>query len=254
MAKPKQPTKKPPKKHLPAAKAQGNAGASPAPKPEKKKKASGGAATRALELAKQAEAEARKNQADGYATFQQALALAPDDETRAKVLLRWGGGKVEHDEVTPAVALCDLYELTKTGALTKRTLATALERVAHAWPLATSDRSREALANLLASRKLDRHAMRLDACQRWLALDNPPSMYTVFIVHSLIEEMLAAQKPKDGLDLYATWTPTFVHAHKERLIDDYTLRDSWYSSVARALSMAGLKKESRKVRKVYEAL
>lgn len=207
---------------------------------------------RAVRMAKLAAAECRASTKAGHDTFQKALKLAPDDETRALVLLEWIG--VEHDQVTPAVALLDIYELAKGGKLSDKTASAALERVAHAWPLATRAPSRKAQEKLLATRGIERNAMVLDACQRWLELNDKPSSEMVLVVGTLADQLFSAGRSKEALGLYAKWTPTFVKANKAGTIDDHTLRESWYSGQMTTLSLNGFEKEEKKIRKIYDSL
>ena len=100
------------------------------------------AADRALRTATLAKAQNEAKTTDGYDTFQKAVKLAADDHTRAQVLLTWI--EAEHDQVTPAAALIDAYDLVKAGKLTPELTAKVCDRVAHAWPVASSDKATNA--------------------------------------------------------------------------------------------------------------
>ena len=187
----------------------------------------------AIRTAKLAVAESRVKRMLGYDTFQAALKLAPDDETRGQVLVQWGSGLVEHDRVTTSAALLDAYDLVKAGKLSKATASRVLECYAFEWPNARAKRAEKAQDALLAARNVDRWTLLRDCYARYIALNPEPSAMLARMITGLAVDCLdEGRDVPAAMKLYATWSPRFEAAYRGGHIDRETLATSWYDSWA----------------------
>lgn len=211
------------------------------------------AAVRAVRLAKLAVAENAMKQTEGYKTFQQAIALAEDDETRGKVLRAWMD--VTHDQVTPLAAALDALELANAGKLSDDLARDIWDRAAVGLVYTTNAKSQKGQEKLLAARGVgSRHDIAMDACRRWIAATMEPIGRSCAIVSTLRRGLIDAGDLEAAAKLHDEWTPKLTALHEQGRLSEYDLHESWWGGYANTLSLNGHANAAAQVTKQLEKL